>query len=325
MPPLSGPAEISIADLFHSKQERLGLQLISGEAGLSRKLARLTMPESDTATVGYFADDARYPVLILRPTTLQTLNETPDLQQHVLKGCQSGLFTVVVVSDSQVVPGWLENIGEQAGVCIYQSSLSHSLLFERLLHRVSRKLLENVTLHGVLMSIMNVGVLITGPCGIGKSEIALDLINRGHRLVADDAVQLYRSSPYKITGYCSELIRGYLEVRGLGILDIADMFGNTAVQDSLAVDLSVKLTADREEFDRGMDRLTPKVSQLRVLDVQIPEIHLLVAAGRNLSVLVEAAVRTHIQHQFGRDPVKEFIDKQQKLIDRRNQLLNRDT
>ncbi len=101
------------------------------------------------------------------------------------------------------------------------------------------------------------------------------------------------------------------------------MFGNTAVQDSLAVDLVVRLTTDDEQVAQNIDRLTPQLSQFKVLDVSIPEIQLLVASGRNLAVLVEAAVSTHIQHQFGRDPVQEFIDKQQKLIERRNRLLNK--
>ncbi|MFT5112799.1 MAG: HPr kinase/phosphorylase [Parasphingorhabdus sp.] len=317
--------ELTVAELFHSKSERLGMKLEAGANGLRRTIARLAMPESEISTIGYWSTGSISPVRIIRPDDLDRLSaaSADDDRNTLLRCSENDEVTVFVVSDDLGAPDWLLDICNKTDVCIYRSSLSHSLLFERLLHRVARKLLENVTLHGVLMSIMNVGVLIQGASGIGKSEVALDLINRGHRLVADDAVQLYRSSPYKIRGYCPELIRGYLEVRGLGILDITDMFGNTAVQDSLAVDLAVHLTSDDQEFMQDMDRLTPKVSQLKVLDVSIPEIHLLVAPGRNLSVLVEAAVRTHIQHQFGRDPVKEFIDKQQQLIERRNRLLNK--
>ena len=316
-------SDLTIAELFHAKSERLGMKLVAGEAGLQRSLAKLSLPESEITTIGYWSPKANSPVQILRPDSLIELGETgaDKARRQLRKSCEDGIISLLVASDGTDIPAWLNDIGNHTGVCLYSSSLSHSLLFERLLHRVARKLLQNVTVHGVLMSIMNVGVLISGASGIGKSEVALDLINRGHRLVADDAVQLYRSSPFKLRGYCSDLIRGYLEVRGLGILDIADMFGNTAVQDSLALDLAVRLTEYDQSFSE--DRLTPKVSQFKALDVSVPEIQLLVAPGRNLSVLVEAAVRTHIQHQFGRDPVKEFIDKQQQLIEQRNRLLNR--
>ncbi len=315
---------VSIAELFHSKANRLGLTLVAGANGLSRTLSSIPALESTIRVVGYL--DAG------NPLSVQIIN--PDLHGRLLK-CgkgtlqefrqlfERGEIAVAVVSDNLCVPEWLLETGNQTGVCIYQSPLAHSFLYERLQHRTSRKLIRKTSLHGVFMSIRNVGVMITGPSGIGKSEVALDLISSGHRLVADDVIQVFRSSPYKLTGFCPELLRGYLEVRGLGILDIADIFGNTAVLDSLPVDLIVRLERDCPTTALNLDRLTPGIKQCTILETSLPEITLLVAPGRNLAVLIEAAVRTHIQYQFGKDPVRAFVEKQQRLIENRKRLLEK--
>lgn len=315
------PTRISVADAFHNKAERLGLVLDAGAGGLGREIELLPALEPDIDLVDYLNLERPTIVQIVDPNAHAALTSGDDeLARRLRRVFEDGAVALLVLSDGARAPEWLLETGNQTGVCIYHSPLSHSLLFERLQHRAARKLIQQTTLHGVFMSIRNVGVLITGPSGIGKSEVALDLIDRGSRLVADDVVQVYRSSPFKITGFCPELIRGYLEVRGLGILDIADIYGNTAVLDSKAVDLIVNLEPDLPGANEHLDRLTPRIRQYTILATSVPEISLLVAPGRNLAVLIDAAVRTHIQFQFGKDPVKEFVDRQQRLIERRNSL-----
>lgn len=307
---------VTVAEAFHNKAERLGLVLDGGASGLGRGLQTHPALDSHVEFVNYLDLDHPAPVQIIDPGESARLAHPEDaLGRSIRDLFESGRVAMVVFSDDVTPPEWLVESGNQTGVCVYHSPLSHSLLYERLQHRAARKLIQQTGLHGVLMSIRNVGVLITGPSGIGKSEVALDLIDRGSRLVADDVVQVYRSSPYKLTGFCPELIRGYLEVRGLGILDIADIFGNTAVLDSHPIDLIVNFESD--PGDGELDRLSPRIRQCTILATSVPEITLLVAPGRNLAVLVDAAVRTHIQFQFGKDPVKSFIDKQQRLIERR--------
>jgi HPr kinase/phosphorylase len=313
------PPVVSVAEAFHSKAERLGLVLDAGASGLGRGLETQSALDSHIEFVNYMSLDTPAPVQIIDPEQYHRIEEPDDvLARRVRDMFESGAVCMVVVSDDNRPPEWLVETGNQTGVCVYHSALSHSLLYERLQHRAARKLIQQTTLHGVFLSIRNVGVLITGPSGIGKSEVALDLIDRGSRLIADDVVQVYRSSPYKLTGFCPEIIRGYLEVRGLGILDISDIYGNTAVLDSHPIDLIVNLEPEARGGDGELDRLTPRVRQLTVLATSVPEVTLLVAPGRNLAVLVDAAVRTHIQFQFGKDPIKAFIDKQQKLIERRS-------
>ncbi len=309
---------VTIAEAFHGKADRLGLVLDAGANGLGRALERAPALSSPVEFVDYLDLDHPTVVQIIDPDRHVALTEpADDRARQVWRVLENGEIAVIVISDDRRAPGWLMDLCNQTGVCLYHSALSHSQLFERLQHRAARKLIQQTSLHGVFLSIRNVGVLITGPSGIGKSEVALDLLERGARLVADDVVQVYRSSPFKISGYCSELIRGYLEVRGLGILDIADIYGNTAVMDSSPIDLIVNLEPEKPGVDSDLDRLTPRIRQCNILATSVPEISLLVAPGRNLAVLVDAAVRTHIQFQFGKDPVKAFIDKQQKLIERR--------
>lgn len=313
---------VTVEEVIHDKATRLGLALRAGEDGLSRTLTMWPAQSAEIRATGYLEVHEITPFLIIGPETLAALAANDHERQQLLsRQFASGSLAAVFVSDDLDVPGWLLDKGNQHRVCIYSSAISHSMLYERLQHRAVRKLLRKTSLHGVFLSVRNVGTLIQGPSGIGKSEVALDLINRGHRLIADDVVRIYRSSPYKISGYCPELLRGHLEIRGLGILDIADIFGYTAIMDSMPVDLIVQLEYD--EAGRGPipDRLNPLIRNRDILETSVPEITIRVAPGRNIAILIEAAVRTHIQYQFGKDPVQAFVDKQQNLLNRRKTLV----
>jgi HPr kinase/phosphorylase len=168
-----------------------------------------------------------------------------------------------------------------------------------------------VTLHGVLMEVYSIGVLITGESGSGKSELALELITRGHRLVADDAPEFIQIAPDVIDGNCPEMLQDLLEVRGLGILNVREMFGHTAVKPSKYLRLVVHLQPPSGNgFEDPMTRLTGDVGYREILDVRVPQITIPVAPGRNIAVLVEAAVRSHMLKSKGFDPAQTFIDRQ---------------
>jgi HPr kinase/phosphorylase len=158
-------------------------------------------------------------------------------------------------------------------------------------------------------------VLITGASAIGKSELALELISRGNGLVADDIVELFRISPDTIEGRCPAILRDFLEVRGIGVLNIRTIFGETAVRPRKLLKLLVHLEDHSHEAFGDLDRLKVDATYQEVLGVPIRKVTIPVAAGRNLAVLVEAAVRNFVLNQRGIDSTKEFIERQQRLMD----------
>lgn len=172
----------------------------------------------------------------------------------------------------------------------------------------------SVTLHGVFMDVSGFGVLLRGNSAIGKSEMALGLINRGHRLIADDAVDFKRVGSETLIGSCPPLLQDFLEVRGLGILNIRVMFGDTAIKDSKRLQLIVHMaTFDQEEL-KLIDRLHGMYRTETILDVAIPEVTIPVAPGRNLAVLIETAVRNQVLKHNGYNASHEFIARQQQFM-----------
>ncbi|MCW5589171.1 MAG: hypothetical protein KIT27_05855 [Legionellales bacterium] len=172
---------------------------------------------------------------------------------------------------------------------------------------------RQLTLHGVFMDVLGLGILLTGESGIGKSELALGLLNRGHRMIADDAVIFTQQPTLELVGTCPPLLQDFLEVRGLGILNIRVMFGDTAIKDKKQLQLIIKIARFAQEQLHNIDRLYGIYCQQPLLDTVIPEITLPVAPGRNLAVLVECAVRNEVLKMTGYDAAEEFIQRQQQL------------
>jgi len=177
---------------------------------------------------------------------------------------------------------------------------------------LARRLAPKTTVHGVFMDVLGLGVLITGESGLGKSELALELISRGHGLVADDAVELSRTAPHVIDGHCPPLLQNLLEVRGLGLLNIRTIFGETSVRRKMKLKLIVHLV--RASAHDKFERLPLQDLTQDVLGLPVRKVMLQVAAGRNLAVLVEAAVRNTILKLRGIDTLSEFMERQAQAI-----------
>lgn len=173
---------------------------------------------------------------------------------------------------------------------------------------------EQITLHGVYMEVLGLGVLLTGESGIGKSELALDLINRGHTLIADDAPSFHLSAHDAVIGTCPPVLQDFLEVRGIGILNVRAMFGDTAIRDSKRLRLIIRLVVFHDEELLNMDRLHGMYRTRNVLEIEIPEVTVPVAPGRNLDILVEAAVRNEILKRNGYVSSEEFLKRQHELM-----------
>lgn len=223
---------------------------------------------------------------------------------------QNSGSVVVVVADALTLPESMQAQIQQAGIAVLTTELpSHKLLY-RLRHFLGEALAPRQTLHGVMLEILGIGMLITGQSGIGKSELALELINRGHRLVADDAPEFSRTAPDTISGSSPDLLRNFLEVRGLGILDVRAMFGQSAVRQQKKLELIVHLQPAHEAHLPASDRLAGSRSEREILEVLIPQITLPVVAGHNLAVLVEAACRDHILRAQGYAADEAFAERQ---------------
>ena len=209
---------------------------------------------------------------------------------------------MIVVTDNEAAPDALLAGAESTGTPLLGSRLVSYKLVNHLQYFLTNLLAEKITLHGVFMEVKSIGVLLTGDSGMGKSELAFELITRGHRLIADDAPEFYRIAPDTVNGVCPKSLDGFLEVRGLGVLNIRAMF------------LIIHLKDIKREHEWEIDRLYGSSRMRSVLEVDIPEITLPVAAGRNLAVLVEGAALNHILKLKGYDAARDFINNQQRLI-----------
>jgi HPr kinase/phosphorylase len=185
---------------------------------------------------------------------------------------------------------------------------------ELLSHYLKQVMAESTSLHGVFIEVQGFGVLIKGEAAIGKSELALELISRGHRLIADDIVDFYRISPDRVEGRCPELLQDFLEVRGLGILNIRALFGDNAVKPTKPLDLIVQLELANTQKPQTLDRLSIKTQHERVLDVDISKIVIPIAIGRNIAVLVEVAVRNHMLLMRGINATQQLSKRQKQMM-----------
>jgi len=208
-------------------------------------------------------------------------------------------------------PEGLRDFCEANGIPLLATHIDAAQLIDLLRIYLGKRLAPKTLMHGVFLDVLGVGVLITGESGLGKSELALELISRGHGLVADDAVELSRIAPSIIEGHCPQLLLNLLEVRGLGLLDIRTIFGETSVRRKMKLSLMVHLIRSTPE---SFERLPVQDQTEEVLGVPIRRVMLQVAAGRNLAVLVEAAVRNTILTLRGIDTMGEFIERQALAI-----------
>lgn len=307
---------VSVETLFHDLAEQLGLRWAAGRNGGARTLSSETIQKPTLALIGHlnFVHPNRVQVLgraemdYLRGLTAPALQEAID---HLF----SSELAAIVVSNGETAPPVLLDRAERTGTPLFTSSLASPILMSYLGHYLTQRLAEATSIHGVFLEVLGTGVLIQGDAGVGKSELALELITRGHRLVADDVVELKHVAPETLEGSCPPLIRDFLEVRGLGILNIRFLFGEMAVKPQKNLKLIVELVHPHEVTEHGLSRLDMVASTETILGVDIPKVRVPVAAGRNLAVLLEVAVRNHLLKRRGINPVEQFITRQQAAID----------
>ncbi len=312
-------ARITAGQLFQQQQERLGLRWLAGqsEAG-TRVLEAVDTVARRPSLAGYL--NMIYPnrVQILGTEELSWLDGLDArLRWETIHRIIDNRPLALVISKNQDCPEDLRAAAEESGTPLWSSPKRGHELLNHLQYLLARTLAPRVVLHGVFMEIYSIGVLITGESGSGKSELALELVTRGHRLVADDAPEFTQIAPDVLDGACPELLQDMLELRGLGVLNIREMFGDTAVKRNKYLRLIVHLGKPvMEPSPSGIERLTGDLGSRRVLDLDVPMITLPVMAGRNLAVLTEAAARVHILRSKGVDPAAAFMARHSHFLER---------
>jgi HPr kinase/phosphorylase len=309
------PHSVRVKDLFDRLHERLRLVWVAGKAGADSALLSAT---SDAST-GIIAG----PLNFIHPNRVQIIGPAEETyldslsvanRRQALEQLFAEQPALVILVNGIEGPTELAGMADEAGVALMRSPLADTQVLDNLQYYASLFLSEKTNLHGVFLEVLGMGVLLTGDPAVGKSELALDLITRGSRLVADDAPEFTRIAPDIVSGTCPPLLREFLEVRGLGILNIRAMFGDSSIKRQKYLRLIVHLKRMSADQISGMDRLSGTHSSLDVLGVSIPHVTVPVAPGRNLSVLVESAVRNHLLRLKGYDATEVLIERQQQSI-----------
>jgi len=299
---------ISVARLYDDNRDRLGLSWLSGKAGAERLISQdLDAP----AFVGHLN--------LIHPNRVQVLGiheaaylraSAPGALPKALGVLFAAQTAAVVCADGIEVDRALLDAGDAAGVPVFGSSRPSAEVIDRLRRYLAKILAEATQLHGVCMDVLGLGVLITGDSGVGKSELALELISRGHGLVADDAVEISRIAASTLECRCPPILKDFLEVRGLGVLNIRTIFGETAVRPKMNLRLIAHLERPAGAGVSPAERLPLHELSEDILGVTVRKVVIPVAAGRNLAVLVEAAVRNYILQLRGIHSTEEFIARQ---------------
>ncbi|HJV27948.1 MAG TPA: HPr(Ser) kinase/phosphatase [Aromatoleum sp.] len=305
--------QTNVARLFEVQCERLSLTHVSGRLDRSISVTEERIWPADL--VGHLN--------LIHPARLQILGaaelawarrQSSEKVAHHLTEIIGSQPPAIIVADGCEIPGLLRGICERADVALVTTPLPAASVIDQLRLYLSRELAEKISLHGVFMDVLGVGVFITGSSGAGKSELALELISRGHGLVADDIVEFSRIAPQVLEGRCPEMLKDFIEVRGLGILNIRAIFGETACRRKMRLRLVVHLER-RAPGQADPNRLPMHRETQDILGVNVIRVVLPVAAGRNIAVLLEAAVRSTILQLRGIDSTQEFIERHQRLLD----------
>lgn len=306
---------LTVQILFEDLAKRLQLAWLAGKEGGGRSFAHRNSARGNPGLIGHFNLIHANQVQVLGKTELTYLaNLRKNWRQDACEQLFESDPVVILLADECGPPTDFVRLADRYQVPLLGSAVSSNELINDLRYYFTHKLAERVTLHGVFLEVLSLGVLLTGDSGVGKSELALELITRGHRLVADDAPEFARIAPDIVNGTCPPLIQDFLEVRGLGVLNIRAMYGDSVIKKGKYLRLIMELKHARTGDAAFEDRLQDRQRSLSVLGLDIPVFSLPVAPGRNLAVLVEAAVRNHLLRLNGYNAGEDLAGRQRRLM-----------
>lgn len=307
---------VAVDAVFSRLQSSLALQWRTPALGGDATLGATRVDGRRVPMVGYLNFIHPPQVQVIGEPETAYIDSISDAQlAHVLERLTNGATKLVIVADDQALHPAMRAALDEAGIAVFETEHSGHKAAYRLRHFLGEALAQQITMHGVFLEVLSIGLLLTGQSGVGKSELALELINRGHRLVADDAPEFALLGPDDLNGGCPPVLQDFLEVRGLGILNIRAMFGEAAIKRRKQLGLIINLVHPENAELSPENRLAGTRTRRRILDVSIPEITLPVAVGHNLAVLVEAACRDHLLRMQGHHSDLQFAERQQRAME----------
>ena len=308
---------VSVAQLFEDNRSKLRLEWIAGRDGGVKELDSDNLKDSPEGLIGHlnFIHPNRIQ-LLARPEITHLNALDPVARQQTLHKLATSELACIIVAGGEHVPQHLQAFADTLHTALFSTPLDSVELMWMLRPYLARSLAGSTTMHGVFLDVLGMGVMLTGDSGVGKSELALELISRGSGLIADDVIELYRIAPETLEGRCPPLLRDFLEVRGLGVLNIRTIFGEAALRPRKNLKLIVHLEKPGGSDLQYVERLPLKPGFQEIMGVSIGKVTIPVAAGRNLAVLAEAAVRNHVLQLRGIDSTHDFIARQSQQINK---------
>ncbi len=304
---------IKISHLLEDSAYSLRLGLVTGKEGLDRRISSSRIQKPGLALTGFTEHLHPERVQVFGNTEISYLKTLPELRQREILGklLRAELACVVVTKNLDLPPVLVEACTD-AKLALMKTPLLSSTFIQQVQSFLEEALAASSSLHGVLMDVFGVGILLLGKSGIGKSEIALDLVMRGHRLVADDIVDVTRRKSETVYGAGNPIIKHHMEIRGLGIINIKDLFGVAAVRDRKKIELVIELV----EWDptHEYDRLGVEEAKFTVVGVEIPLSVVPVRPGRNMTTIIEVAARNHLLKLQGHHSARDFADRLNRAI-----------
>ena len=305
---------VAVRELLDDAARHLGLRLVTGRAGLDRTITYPRIQKASLAVTGYI--DAVHPgrVQLLGRTEVTYLRGRDDGERAELmrRVCSDAPVCCFVVTGGLSAPDELVAAAEAHKIPVLATELMSSVCIDQLQRLLNDRLAPRSTVHGVLVDVYGVGVLLLGESGVGKSECALDLVTRGHRLVSDDVVECWRESTGVLVGQPPRRTQHLMEVRGLGVVNIRQLFGISSIRERKFIELVVLL----EPWHKGkaVDRLGLDETRYAILDVELPLLRLPVAAGRNLATLIEVATRNQLAKLRGQHAARQLVERVERDI-----------
>lgn len=301
--------KVKVSDLANKFQ----MEVVSGEEGLKRFINVSDLCRPGLEMAGYFEYHPEDRVQILGKTELAFFERLPDAERRdrMSRLCLEETPCIVVTRGLQV-PIELLEASNASGLAVLRSNVNTTTLAGQITDFLERKLAPSTTIHGVLVDVYGIGMLISGSSGIGKSETALELVKRGHRLIADDAVEIRQTAENVLIGNAPELIKHLLEIRGVGIINVMTLFGAGAVRDNTKINVVVKLETWQQ--DKQYDRLGLDEETTRIIETDVPLVTIPVRPGRNLAVIIEVAAMNYRLKRMGYNAALQFTNKLTETI-----------